>query len=243
MGRKGENKRMKRAKAPSFWTIHRKSHQFTVTTAAGPYSKEESYPLTVLIRDVLKMVNTYHEARNVIRDGKILVDGVVRLTPDFPVGLMNVLEIPILKKVYRMVAVKGSALAPVEIPDSEKNLKLCKVMSKTTVRGGKIQYGFHDGRSILAESETDLSPGDVCLLEVPAQKILRVVALKKGILALAVKGKRAGKIGHIKELRPGTFTKPKMADFDIEGVVAELPADMVFAVGDEKPLVTVTGSR
>jgi small subunit ribosomal protein S4e len=116
-------------------------------------------------------------------------------------------------------------------------------MSKTTVRGGKIQYGFHDGRSILAESETDLSPGDVCLLEVPAQKILRVVALKKGILALAVKGKRAGKIGHIKELRPGTFTKPKMADFDIEGVVAELPADMVFAVGDEKPLVTVTGSR
>ncbi|MFQ6134637.1 MAG: 30S ribosomal protein S4e [Nitrososphaerales archaeon] len=241
MGRKGEDKRTKRSKAPSFWTIHRKSHQFTVTTSPGPHGRDDSYPLAVLVRDVLKVVNTYREARNVIRDGKILVDGVVRRTPDFPVGLMDVLEIPILKKVYRMVPVKGSALAPVEIPDSEKNLKLCKVRSKTAVRGGKIQYGFHDGRSILAESETDLSPSDVCLLEVPSQKILRAVALKKGVLALAVKGRRAGKIGQIKELRPGTFTRPKMADLDIEGVVAELPADMVIAVGDEKPLVTVTG--
>ncbi len=243
MGRKGENKRTKRAMAPSFWTIQRKSHQFTVSTSPGPHGREDSYPLAVLIREVLKVVNTYQEARDVIRDGKILVDGVVRRVPDFPVGLMDILEIPILKKVYRMVPVKGSALGPVEIPDSEKNLKLCKVRSKTSVRGGRVQYGFHDGRSILAESEIDMGPSDVCLLEVPSQKIVRVVGLKKGVIALAVKGRRAGKIGRVKELRSGTMIRSKMADLDIEGVEAELPADMIIAVGDEKPLVTVTGGE
>tara|TARA_B100001971_G_scaffold164598_1_gene155111 strand:- start:91 stop:831 length:741 start_codon:yes stop_codon:yes gene_type:complete len=239
MGRKGENKQTKRSKTPSFWAIQRKKYRFTVTASPGPHGIEESYPLMVLIRDVLKIVNTFREASNIIRDGKIMVDGVVRKDPDFPVGLMDVLQIPLLKNSYRMVPIKGSVLAPIKIPDSDNNQKLCKVRRKVTVHGGKIQYGFHDGRSILAESETNISPGDVCLLEIPSQNIKRVVVLKNDVLALVVKGKRAGKIGQIKEIRPGTITRRKMVDLDIEGVIAELPADMIIAVGEDKPLVTV----
>ena len=243
MGRKGEDKQTKRSKAPSFWAIQRKKYPFTVTPSPGPHGINESYPLVVLLRDVLKIVNTYREATNIIRDGKILVDGVIRKDPDFPVGLMDVLQVPILKNSYRMVPIKGSVLSPIKIPDSENNQKLCKVRGKATVRGGKIQYGFHDGRSILAESETDLSLGDVCLLEIPSQKIKRVIALKNGVLALIVKGKRVGKVGQIKEIRPGTITRRKMVDLDIEGVAAELPANMIIAIGDDKPLVTVTGGN
>ena len=243
MGRKGEDKQTKRSKAPSFWAIQRKEKRFTVTTSPGPHGIEESYPLTVLIRDVLKIVNTFREASNIIRDEKIMVDGVVRKDPNFPVGLMDVLQIPVLEKSYRMVPIKGSVLAPIRIPDSENNQKLCKVQRKATVHKDKIQYGFHDGRSILAESETDLSPGDVCLLEIPSQNIKRVVVLKNDVLALVVKGKRVGKIGQIKEIRPGTITRRKMVDLEIEEVIAELPADMIIAVGDDKPLVTLVGGE
>jgi small subunit ribosomal protein S4e len=243
MGRKGEDKQTKRSKAPKFWAIQRKKYSFTVTASPGPHGIDKSYPLVVLIRDVLKLVNTYREASNIIRDGKILVDGVIRKDPDFPVGLMDVLQVPLLKHSYRMVPIKGSVLAPIKIPDSENSQKLCRVRLKATVRGDKIQYGFHDGRSILAESETDLSPGDVCLLEIPSQKIKRVIVLKKGVLALIVNGKRVGKIGQIKEIRPGTVTRKKMVDLDIEGVIAELPADMIIAVGDDKPLITITGGK
>ncbi len=242
MGRKGENQRTKRSMAPSFWSIHRKSHQFTVTTAPGPHSKEESYPLAVLLRDILKAVKTYREAMSIIRDGKVLIDGVVRRTPDFPVGLMDVVDIPTLDKAYRMVPVEGSVLMPIEIPASEKNLKIGKVSSKTTVRGGKIQYGLHDGRSVLTESEIALSPGDSLLLEIPSQKIVRTASLKSDVLALAVKGRRAGKVGRIKEVRPGTFTRSKMVDMEIDGSVTELPAEMVIVIGSEEPLVTVKRS-
>jgi small subunit ribosomal protein S4e len=239
MGRKGENQRTKRSMAPSFWSIHRKSHQFTVTTAPGPHSKAESYPLAVLVRDVLKSVKTYREAKGVIRDGKVLIDGVVRLTPTFPVGLMDVVDLPILGKAYRMVPVSGSVLMPVEIPVSEKNLKIEQVKSKTTVAGGKIQYGLHDGRSVLTESEIALNPGDSLLLEVPSQKIVRTVSLKNDVLALAMKGRRAGKVGRITGIRPGTFTRSKMVDMEIDGSVTELPAEMVIVIGTEEPLVTV----
>jgi small subunit ribosomal protein S4e len=241
MGRKGENKRTKRSMAPSFWAIHRKNHQFTVTTAPGPHLKSESYPLAVLIRDILKVVNTYREAQNVIRAGKILVDGVVRLKSDFAVGLMDIINIPLLGKDYRMVPLERTLLVPLQIPESEKNLKIVKVKSKTTVRGGKIQYGLHDGRSILTESEIATNIGDSFLLEVPSQKIIRTIAMKNNVLALVVKGRRAGKIGRIKEIRPGTFTRRKMVDMEIEGEITELPAEMVITIGNEEPFVTLSG--
>lgn len=241
MGRKGDKKQTKRSKAPSFWTIHRKKNQFTINTSPGPYRKKESYPISVLIRDILRIVNTYDEAKSVIRQGNISVDGIIRRKTDFPIGLMNVVEIPKLKKSFRMLPVKGSILTPIEIPNSEKNLKLCEVKSKTSVRGGKVQYGLNDGRSILAESEIDLKPHDACLLEIPSQKIIRTITLKTGILALVIRGRRAGKIGKIKELRQGTFTKQKMIDLEIEGSLTELPSDMIIPIGDDKPLIAVSG--
>ncbi|MFC1752311.1 30S ribosomal protein S4e [Thermoproteota archaeon] len=243
MGKKGENKKIKRSKAPSFWTIPRKKHQFTVTTSPGTHRREGSYPLAVLIRDVLKITNTYREALNIIRAGKIMVDGVVRKVPDFPVGLMDVLEIPLSKNIYRMVPSNGSVLVPIIIPDSEKNQKLSKVRSKLTVKGGKIQYGFHDGRSILAESEIDLSLGDVCLLEVPSQHMKRVLSIKKGVFVIIIKGKRAGMIGQIEDIKHGTISRKEMVDLDINGVITELPSDMVIAIGDDKPLITVSGGK
>lgn len=243
MGKKGENKKIKRSKAPSFWTIQRKKYQFTVTTSPGTHGREGSYPLAVLIRDVLKITNTYRETLNIIRAGKIMVDGVVRKVPDFPVGLMDVLEIPLSKSIYRMVPSNGSVLVPIIIPDSEKNQKLSKVRSKLTVKGGKIQYGLHDGRSILAESEIDLRPGDVCLLEVPSQHIKRVLSVKKGVFVIIIKGKRAGMIGQIKDIKSGTISRKEMIDLDINGVITELPSDMVIAIGDDKPLITLSGGK
>lgn len=241
MGRKGGDTRTKRSMAPRFWSIQRKNRQFTVTTSPGPHAKGGSYPLAVLVRDVLKLVKTYREASGVIRDGKILVDGVVRRTADFPVGLMDVVEIALLKKVFRMVPVKGSALAPVEIPESEKNLKLCKIKGVTIVRGGRIQYNLHDGRSILAGEEKGLKPGDALLIEVPSQKILKTVSFKEGMLALTVRGRRTGDMGRVKELKVGNFTRPKMVGLEIGGAVTELPADLIITIGEETPLVTVSG--
>lgn len=243
MGKKGESKTIKRSKAPSFWTIPRKKHQFTVSTSPGTHGREGSYPLAVLLRDIMKITNTYRETLNIIRDDKILVDGIVRKVPDFPVGLMDVLEIPLLKESYRMVPSNGSVLIPIKIPNSEKNVKLCKIKNKLTVKGGKIQYGFHDGRSILTESEIDLNPGDVCLLEVPSQHIKRALSLKKGVIVIVINGKKAGKVGKIEVLKPGSISQKKMVDLDIDGTITELPADMVIVIGDDKPLITVSGGK
>lgn len=240
MTKMGGDKRTKRSKAPAFWKIPRKRNQFTVTVAPGPHPKQESYPLSVLIRDILGLVRTYREAKTVIYEGKILVDGIARRVPDFPVGLMDVVEIPSIGKTFRLVPVQGNPLYPIVINDSEKSLKLCKVKVKKTIKGGLIQYGFHDGRSILTDNGIKLNIGDVCLLEIPSQKIIKSVKLEKDNLAIITKGKKVGQLGRIEQLKQGSFSRPKMVSLSVEGKLTELPSDIVFVVGEKNPLITIS---
>lgn len=241
MGRMGGSTRTKRSEAPPFWPIPRKVKVFTVRTSPGPHAKDRSYALAVLIRDVLRLVNTYREARYVASSGKVRVDGVVRRSLNFPVGLMDVVEFNGLKKVYRLVPRGGEPLVPVEIPEDEKNLKLCKVVRKTTVRGGVTQYTLHDGRCVLDGGDLALKNGDTCLIEVPSQKIISTVGMKKGVCVLVTTGERAGLLGYVEDLKPGAFARRPAATVSIGAATVELPTSILMPVGEDKPLLFLGG--
>lgn len=112
MARIGGKGRMKRSKAPSFWNIHRKEYRFTVVPSPGPHPRSECYPMLVLLRDILGLARTAREAEACIKQGEVLLDGTRRKNPRFPVGLMDVVEIPSTMKAYRMVPRNGKPLMP-----------------------------------------------------------------------------------------------------------------------------------
>ena len=239
MGKIGGSKITKRSVAPAFWKIPRKKYSFTVTTSPGPHPKNTSYPLAVLIRDVLKLVKTFRETKVVMQEEKIVVDGIVRKNPSFPIGLMDVIEISSIDKSYRMVPLTTSNLQPIVIPSNEKSLKICKVTKKTTVKGGITQIGLHDGRSILFKESTDLNCGDSCLIKVPSQEIVEKVRLSPGAISIVIGGSRVGEIGKIKEIKSGTFSSHPMVKIELENDIVELPRRFVLAVGSTSPLITI----
>ena len=79
--------------------------------------------------------------------------------------------------------------------------------SKTTIKGGKMQLGFHDGRTII--TDTNVNVNDVCLLQIPEQKILEVIKFEKNSQVIITQGTNAGRIGTINEIKEGTFTLPR----------------------------------
>src|SRR3990172_7830180 len=97
---------LKRLAVPKWWPIEKKTHKFVVSPR-GPHKKLESLPLTVFIRDVLKLAETAKEARTIIKRGEVLVDGKKRRDPKLGVGLLDVIEIPSLKKSWRVAPHKG----------------------------------------------------------------------------------------------------------------------------------------
>ena len=131
-------------------------------------------PTAVLLRDVLNVVTTLREAKSVIYNGKVIVDGIIRKSLHHSIGLMDVVELQGVSDVYRLVPTRGHTLQPIKIETDEKSKKLVKVTSKTTIKGKKTQLGFHDGRTIIAEN--DVNVGDSCLIQIPEQKILDAVS-------------------------------------------------------------------
>ena len=231
------SKKLKRQMAPLFWGITRKEKRFVVTVKPGSHGRNLSIPSSVFLRDTLKIVKTLREAKAVIYDGKVQVDGIKRKSIHHGIGLMDVVELDGVNEVYRLVPKDGILLKPIIINDSEKSKKLVQVKSKTTIKNGKIQIGFHDGRSLI--DEADVNVGDVCILQIPEQKILDVVKLEKNMQVLITTGVNAGKKGIVDEIKEGTFTLPKRVIIKLEGRIIEIPANIVMPIGKDKPVIGI----
>ena len=215
----------KRIAAPKWWPVERKTKKFIITPR-GPYLKELSLPLLVLVRDVLKIAEKEKEASNIIKRGEILVDGRKRKDPKLGIGLFNIIEIPSLKKAYRAVPKDG--LSFIEIPEKEAKLKICKIIDKKSLKGNKNQINLNDGRNILTNEK--YSTNDSLLIEVPEQKIIDHIKFAENSTCLIFKGKNAGKIGKIKAIE-----KDRILIGDEKTI--EVPKDFVIVVGREGPLI------
>ena len=231
------SKKLKRQMAPTFWGITRKEKRFVITVKPGPHSKNLSIPTAVFLRDTLKIVSTLREAKSTIYDNKITVDGIKRKSLHHGIGLMDVVELEGISDIYRLVPQDSQILKPIKIKDSEKSKKLVKVTSKTTIKNGKTQIGFHDGRSLI--SDKAISVGDSCLIQVPEQKILEVIKLEKGSQVIVIKGVNTGQIGSIEEIKEGTFMLPKRVLITLGDRKIEIPATLVMLVGKGKPVIQI----
>lgn len=231
------SKKLKRQMAPLFWGIARKEKRFVVTVKPGTHKKNYSIPTAVLLRDKMKIVSTLREAKSVIYAGKITIDGVKRKSLHHGIGLMDVVELDGISDSYRLVPKDGTILTPIKINADEKNKKIVKVIGKTSIKGGKTQIKFHDGRTLISDELVDVN--DSCVLQIPEQKILEVIKLEKNTKILITRGINAGKTGEIKEIKEGTFVLTKRIVTTIDDKLIEIPIRLVIAVGKDKPVMQI----
>ena len=237
MGTIAGSKKLKRQMSPLFWKINRKDKRFVITVRPGSHPKNNSIPSAVLLRDTLNIVTTLREAKSSIYAGKVKVDGVIQKSLHHSIGLMDVIELENVDDIYRLVPKNGQTLFPIKINENEKSKKLVKVKSKTSIRGGRTQLGFHDGRTVI--TDTSANVGDTCLLQIPEQKILDVIKFEKNSQVIIIKGTNAGRVGTINEIKEGTFTLPKRISLLIDDNTVEIPAHITMAIGKEKPIIQI----
>ncbi len=223
--------------APLFWGIARKGKRFVITVRPGPHPKHLSIPSAVFLRDTIKIVTTLREAKSAIYAGKVKVDGVIRRSLHHGIGLMDVVELENVDDIYRLVPSQGALLAPLKINPDEKTKKMCKVTSKTSIKGGKTQIGMHDGKTII--SDTDVKVGDTCIVQIPDQKILDIIKLQTGVQIIVTKGTNAGRIGTVEKIEDGTFNLPKRALVSLGDRKIEIQTENTMAVGKDKPVIQI----
>ncbi|MFH1473708.1 MAG: 30S ribosomal protein S4e [Candidatus Aenigmatarchaeota archaeon] len=217
--------KLKRLAAPKWWPIKRKVKKFVIAPR-GSHPRKSSLPLVVLIRDVLKLAETSREVKKVINAGEVLIDNRKMKDTKYGVGLLDVIEIPLMKKVWRAVPENG--LSFIEIPAKEAKLKICKIVDKKTLRGNKNQLNLNDGRNIITDKK--YSTYDSLLIELPEQKIVDHLKFEKGSLVLVTGGKNAGNLAKIKIIEKNRVWLEDEKLF-------EIPKGMFVVVGKEKPVI------
>lgn len=233
---------LKRLAAPRAWSIPRKKKVWTVKPAAGPHNARKAVPLLLVVRDLLKHASTAREAKRIIREGQVLVDKKVRKDYKFPVGLADVVEIPSLKERYIVLFDSRGKIILKNITLKNSKAKLCRIMDKTLVRGGKTQLNLHDGRNLLLNKKDDVyKTKDSLLLDLDKKSIKGHYKFKEGSLALITSGKHASKIAKIKEIRINRGPGANTVVLEDKGSEFQTIDDYVFVAGDEKLAIPEVG--
>ena len=232
---------LKRLAAPRSWKIERKTHTWVVRPMPGGHRLDESIPLLLIVRNVLGYADNYREAKLIITEGKVLVDGKIVREPKRGVGLLDVIEIPITKEHYVVVVNKAGSLVLAAIKTTESKNKLLKIKNKTMVKGGLMQLNLHDGRNIIVDPKKgqDYHVLDSIVIELKNNAIKQHIPYEKGVLVFIAKGSHRGETATVKEIKSVRSPMPNVVTLEKDGREFRTIEDYVIVVGKEKPLLSV----
>lgn len=229
-----------RFEAPWFLKVPKKEYKWIVRASPGPHKLSESIPLAILLKYYLKIAETTREAKRVIFDGKVLVDGRVRRDYKYPVGLMDVVEIPSADIRVRVVPNNTRFLDIVNISKEDARYKFVRILNKTTQKGGHIQLNLEDGRNILIPKDKlkdyNFSTLDTLKIEIPSQKIIKSYSIKEGNYAIITGGKNVGIVGKIKSIQWAKYKRRVYSIVTLESNNATYQTNLinVMALGENE---------
>lgn len=179
---------------------------------------QNSVPVVIAVRDMLKLAHTAREVKKMINEKMIKINGKPVKDYRDSICLFNFLE---ADKKYRLTLLRTGKFAFKELNKIED--RLFKVIGKTLVRKGKIQLNLHDGANVLTDKKT-IATGDSIYLDEKG-KIIGHVPLEKGREVFVVRGKHIGLMGVV-ESGNNNEIKVKLED----GGTANLNKDVLFAL-------------
>lgn len=199
MAKRGGSKHYVRLTLPRNLPLsNRKGDRWLLAPMPGRHRKNQSVSAGVLLRDVLGIAMDLKEAKRIVRDRELSVDGKPIKDIRAAIGIMDIVAIPKKNRAWRMQIMPSGKIAPKEIKAPEGKLKLCKVIGKRSVTGGKTEITMHDGRALLADNNVKV--GATLRMALPEFKMKDMLPLQAGAKCLVTEGAHAGQIAVLEKI-------------------------------------------
>lgn len=195
---KGPKKHLKRIRAPKSWLMDKMGGNFAVRPSQGPHKLRQSIPLQVFLRDKIKVAMNGREANMILhqKQGLVQIDKKVRREPKYPLGLMDVIDIPQMGAAWRCLYDVKGRFTFVRLKKAESNFKLCKIVKKQ-MGANKICYIVtHDARTIRF-AEPSIAVNDTVKYDLEKKQITEVYKFEVGNVAYVSDGNNKGRVGVI----------------------------------------------
>jgi len=251
---RGPKKHLKRLAAPRSWMLSKLGGTWAPRPSTGPHKLRESLPLTIALRNRLKLALTRREVIMIVNRRLVEVDGKVRTDCNYPAGFMDVVHLQKTSQYFRvMYNVKGAFVLHA-IDAKEAGYKLCRVnrvskAKKASIGRNPFQIGqaaaipfvvTHDGRTV-RYPDPRIKTHDSIKFDLSTGKIVDFVKCEIGNVAMITSGNNIGRVGAIvsKEKHPGSFDIIHLKDE--RGNTFATRSENVFMIGraGEKPLVSL----
>ena len=221
---------IKRLMMPRSWPLPRKTSVWVQKPDPCGHSIENCMPMGVILRDILGVAHNRREAKKILHSRQIMVDGRVETALGRGVGLMDVLTVG--GNNYRCVLDTNGKLRYRPISAKKASSKICRVMGKTTISGGKTQLHLHDGRNLPFDSNPEYKSGDSVVISLPEQEIISHHKFEEGALAYLTGGSHIGETAAIRSYEIKRSSKANETSFDNFGTIS----DYVFILGNSKDI-------
>ncbi len=232
-----------RLASPKIYPVLKKEAHYIIRANPGPHPKDNSLPLAVILRDLMRLTKSAKEAKKILNANSVLVDQKIRKDYKFPVGLMDVISIPSINSNYRFLFDEKGKVKLVKISENEAKIKLCKIKNKKAAKKGKIQITLHDGRNILID-EKKFNTGDTIEISLPNQEIKKHLPLEKDVYVYITDGTHIGETAKIIEFKsmPGS-NQDRVALQTNDGKSFETLKKYIFVIGKDKPEIKLPGEE
>ncbi|MDO8633818.1 MAG: 30S ribosomal protein S4e [archaeon] len=236
MARHGERKSQKRISVETARFLKRKENVWTIRTKPGPHRRGHAIPLGFVARDMLQVGQTMFEAKKVLNQLGIEVNGVARKDTQFAVGLFDVVGVKATKKKFRVVFDKKGRLTLNEMDAKSPLEKVSKVLFKKAVKGGLIQLTTSEG-FVFRDKKTGFSPNDSVKISVPEKKILSGLKFEEGNMVYFIGGTKIGETGKIRSITAGTRNRPVLVEVEVEGAMFKTTGNNLMVIGEKSAAV------
>lgn len=219
---------LKRKISPNTWPITRKKTAFV--TRPFPKGREMSLtmPAVVVLRDALGLVETAKQARAIMRNEEVKVNGTRIYSNSAAVAFMDVLSIG--KDNYRILINKNSVL--IVVPTAE-DFTVQRIRGKTSLKGGKIQLNCEGGFNIIVEKDT-YRTGDGIMVNLDGE-LKDHYPLQKDACVFVTGGSHIAKTGTIQDIDEQSRTVTiKTESGDIETALR-----YAYVIGTKKPAISL----
>ena len=221
---------IKRLMMPRSWPLPRKTTVWVQKPDPCGHSIEKCMPMGMILRDILGVAHNRREAKKILHSRKVMVDGKIETAVGRGVGLMDVLTVG--ENNFRCVLDTNGKLRYRPISKKQASSKICRVMGKTTVSGGKSQLHLHDGRNLLFDSNPEYKSGDSVVISLPEQEITSHHKFEEGALAYLTGGSHIGETATVSSREIKRSSKANEVSFDDFGTIS----DYVFILGNSKDI-------
>jgi len=217
---RGLIKHLKRVNAPKTWMLSKLGGIWAPRPSTGPHKIRECLPLSLILRNRLKLALTRREVGMCVMRRFVKVDGKVRTDINFPAGFMDVVSIEKAGKQYRLLYDTKGRFVLHKIDAAELKFKLCRVQQaakgkrasighnpKATGQASAIPYVVtHDARTIRF-ADPAIKVNDTIKIDIATGKVVKHIKFEAGNVSMVIRGHNIGRIGVITSIdrHPGGF--------------------------------------